>query len=104
MSSRREDGRRDLHLPAETIVRMPIRKIPLVINSKDPLSPELALDDFRRLFGKDPDPEEYRIVNIEVITSPDDQQPMLVTECGRYSRFVRRESDSIYFRKRIEVE
>lgn len=104
MSSRKEDEERDPHLPAETIIRIPIRKIPLVINSKDPLSPELALDDFRRLFGKDPDPEEYRIVNIEVITSPDDQQPMLVTECGRYSRFIRRESDRIYFRKRIDVE
>jgi len=90
-------------LRANTIVQIPIRKITLVINSKDPLAPELALDDFRRLFGKDPDPEEYRIVNIEVITSPDDQQPMLVTECGRYSSFIRRESDTIYFRKRIDV-
>jgi hypothetical protein len=89
-------------LPAEAIVRVPIRKIPLVINSRAPLSPELTLDDFRRFFGKDPDPEEYRIVIIEVITSPDDQQPMLVTECGRYSRFVRRERDSIYFRKRVD--
>ena len=102
MSYRKEGGQRDLHLPAETIIRIPIRKIPLVINSKDPLSPEIALDDFRRLFGKDPDSEEYRIVNIEVITSPDDQQPMLVTECGRYSRFVRRERDCIYFRKRVD--
>jgi len=86
-------------LPADTIVRIPIRRISLVINSKDPLSPELTLDDFRKLFGKDPDPEEYRIVNIEVITSPDDQQPMLVTECARYSRFIRRENENIYFRK-----
>jgi len=86
-------------LPADTIVRIPIRKISLVINQNDPLSPELALDDYRRLFGKDPDLDEYRIVNIELITSPDDQQPMLVTECGRYSRFIRREDDNIYFRK-----
>ena len=86
-------------MPADTIVRIPIRKISLVINQNDPLSPELALDDYRRLFGKDPDLDEYRIVNIELITSPDDQQPMLVTECGRYSRFIRREDDNIYFRK-----
>lgn len=86
-------------MPVDTIVRIPIRRISLVINSKDPLSPEVTLDDFRKLFGKDPDPEEYRIVNIEVITSPDDQQPMLVTECGRYSRFIRRENENIYFRK-----
>ena len=86
-------------MPADIIVRTPIRKIPVVINQNDPVSPELSLDDFRRLFGKDPDPHEFRIVNIEVITSPDDQQPMLVTECGRYSSFVRRENDYIYFRK-----
>ena len=86
-------------MPVETVIRIPIRKISVVINQKDPLSPELALADFRRLFGMDPDPDEYRIVNIEVITSPDDQQPMLVTECGRYSRFIRREADNIYFRK-----
>ena len=103
MFSPKEEDQRILHLPVDTVVRIPIRKITLVINSNDPLSPELSLDDFRRLFGKDPDPEEYRIINIEVITSPDDQQPMLVTECGRYSSFIRRESDNIYFRKRINV-
>jgi hypothetical protein len=73
-----------------------------VINTSDVLTPELTLEDFRNLFGKDPDPNEYRIVNVEIITSPDDQQPMLVTECGRYFRFVRREGDDIYFRKEIE--
>jgi len=104
MFSQKEQGWRTLHLPTNTILRIPIRKITLVINSKDPFSPELALDDFRKVFGKDPDPDEYRIVNIEVITSPDDQQPMLVTECGRYSSFIRREGDNIYFRKRIDVQ
>jgi len=103
MFSPNEEKRRPLSLPVETIIQIPIRKIPIVISTNDPLSPELALDDFRELFGKDPDPEEYRVVNIEVITSPDDQQPMLVTECGRYSRFIRREGDNIYFRKQIEA-
>jgi hypothetical protein len=103
MFSLREEERRRLRLPAEMVVRIPIRKIPLVIDMKDPLSPELALDDFRELFGKDPDPNEYRIVNVELITSPDDQQPMLVTECGRYSRFIRREKESIYFRTQIDA-
>lgn len=86
---------------AEAVVRIPIRTISVVINTEDPLSPELALDDFRKIFGRDPEAGEYRIVNIEVITSPDDQQPMLVTECGRYARFLRREGDNIYFRKHI---
>ncbi len=84
-------------------MRVPIRRIPVVIDLKDPLAPELSLDDFRELFGKDPDMNRYRIVTIEVITSPDDMQPMLVSECGRYSRFLRRESDSIYFRKKLDM-
>ena len=58
----------------------------------------MTLEEFRQTFGNDPDPATYRIANIEVITSPDDQQPMLVTECARYSRFLRREGDDIYFR------
>ena len=89
-------------MPAERIISVPIRKIPVVISTKDSLAPELTLSDFRYLFGTDPDSESYRIVNIEVLTSPDDQQPMLVTECGRYSRFIRREGDNIYFRMQIE--
>jgi hypothetical protein len=101
MFSRNEEKWRPLRLPGETIIRIPIRKILIVIDPNDPLSPELGLEDFRELFGKEPDAEKYRIINIEVITSPDDQQPMLVTECGRYSRFIRREGDCIYFRKPI---
>lgn len=88
-------------MQAEIVIRVPIRKIPIVIDTKDPLAPELSLEDFRALVGKDPDPDRYRLINVEVITSPDDQQPMLVSECARYSRFLRRESDSIYFRKEL---
>jgi hypothetical protein len=90
-------------LPAETVVRIPIRRIAIVVDIRDPLAPELSLDDFRAFFGKEPDPDRYRILPIEVITSPDDLQPMLVTECARYSRFIRRESDSIYFRKELNT-
>jgi hypothetical protein len=90
-------------LPAETVLRIPIRRIAIVVDIRDPLAPELSLDDFRVLFGKEPDPDRYRILSIEVITSPDDLQPMLVTECARYSRFIRRESDSIFFRKELNT-
>ena len=89
-------------MPAEIVIRVPIRRIPIVIDTKDPLASELSLEDFRALFGKDPDQDRFRLINIEVITSPDDQQPMLVSECARYSRFLRRESDSIYFRKQLD--
>ena len=88
-------------MPAETVVKIPIRRITIVIDIRDPLAPELSLDDFRTVFGKEPDPDRHRLLSIEVITSPDDLQPMLVSECARYSRFIRRESDSIYFRKQL---
>jgi hypothetical protein len=89
-------------LPVETVVRVPIRKIPVVIDLKDPVAPELGLEDFRKLFGKDPEQDRFRVLNIEVLTSPDDLQPMLVSECGRYARFLRRESDFAYFRKSVD--
>jgi len=89
-------------LCAEIVVRVPIRRIPIVIDTQDPLAPEMSLDDFRALFGKDPDQSRYRILSIEVITSPDDQQPMLVSECGRYARFLRREADNVYFRRTLD--
>ena len=97
-----EEERRPLQLLVETVVRVPIRRILVVVDLRDPVAPDLSLDDFRELFKKDPDMDRYRIVTIEIITSPDDQQPMLVSECGRYSRFVRRESDYIYFRKELD--
>ena len=90
-------------MPAEIVIRVPIRRIPIVIDTKDPLASELSLEDFRALFGKDPDQDRFRLINIEVITSPDDQQPMLVSECARYSRFLRRESNNIYFRKELDA-
>ena len=86
-------------MPPEVVIKVSIRKIPIVIDTADPLTPQFTLDDFRELFGKDPDQDRHRIVNLEVITSPDDQQPMLVSECGRYSRFLRREGDDVFFRK-----
>jgi hypothetical protein len=89
-------------LPAETVIRVPIRRIPVVVDIEDSLTPELSLDDFRALFGRDPEMDRYKIITIEVITSPDDQQPMLVSECARYARFIRRESDNIFFRKELD--
>jgi hypothetical protein len=88
-------------LPADFIIRTPIRRITVVIDTQDALTPEMSLEDFRRMFGHDPDQLRYRLVNLEVITSPDDQQPMLVSECGKYWRFVRREAGNVYFRKTI---
>jgi hypothetical protein len=88
-------------LPVDLVIRAPIRRITVVIDNQDPLTPEITVEDFRRTFGRDPDQPRYRLINLEVITSPDDNQPMLVSECGRYVRFLRREEDNVYFRKTI---
>jgi len=89
-------------LPAEIVIKVPIRRIAVVIDTQDQLAPEMTIEDFRHTFGQDPEPPRYRLVNIEVITSPDDQQPMLVSECGRYARFIRRESGNVYFRRQLD--
>ncbi len=88
-------------LPAEVVVKVPIRRIHVVVDMQDALTPELTLEDFRETFHSEPGPDRYRILNIEVITSPDDHQPMLVSECARYARFLRRHGDNVYFRKQI---
>lgn len=98
MFCQNEEGRALSDLQAETIIRIPIRRIPVVIDVLDPLALQLSLTDFKALYGKNPDQNRHRILDIEVITSPDDQQPMLVSECARYSRFLRREGQNIYFR------
>jgi hypothetical protein len=89
-------------LQGETVARIPIRRISIVVNLNDPLAPELTISDYKEMFGADPDPAKYRIINLEVLTSPDDQQPMLVSECGRYSRFIKREGGEVYFRRQLE--
>jgi len=89
-------------LQVETVARVPIRRISVVVNLNDPLAPELTISDFKEMFGADPDPAKYRIITLEVLTSPDDQQPMLVSECGRYSRFIKREGSEVYFRRSLE--
>jgi len=97
------EDRRTNPLPAEIVIKVPIRRITVVIDTEDQLAPEMTIEDFRHTFGQDPESPRYRLVNIEVITSPDDQQPMLVSECGRYGRFVRRESGNVYFRRQLDT-
>jgi hypothetical protein len=103
MSYRSVVEKRHPQLQVDMVVRVPIRRVAVVFDLMDPLAPELSLDDFRAHFGKNPESDRYRITTIELITSPDDQQPMLVSECAKYSRFVRRESDYIYFRQGFDT-
>ena len=78
-----------------------IRKIKVVVDLEDPFSPELPLEDFVKIRNMKPKPPRYRIVNIEVVTCPEDHQPVLVTECGRCPKFIRRFQDEIVCRRII---
>jgi hypothetical protein len=80
-------------------VRVPIRSIQVVVDLEDPLAPELTVEDFVKTYGIGPTSARYRILNLEVLTCPEDQQPILASECGRCPRFVRRLDNVAYFRR-----
>ena len=82
-----------------SFVRVPIRSIQVVIDLEDPLTPELTLDDFVRTYGAPPASPRYRVLSVEVLTCPEDQLPILASECGHCTRFVRRMDDIAYFRR-----
>jgi hypothetical protein len=66
---------------------------------EDPLAPELTVEDFVKTYGTEPTFPRHRILNLEVLTCPEDQQPILASECGHCPRFVRRLDNIAYFRK-----
>jgi len=81
------------------VVRVPIRSIRVVVDLEDPLAPEMTLEDFVRTYDQTPSSPRYRILNVEILTCPEDQMPILVSECGHCTRFVRRMDDVAYFRR-----
>jgi len=84
-------------------VRVPIRSIQMVVDLEDPLAPELTLEDFVEAHGTGPTAPRHRILNVEVLTCPEDQQPILASECGHCPRFVRRFDNMAYFRRENPV-
>jgi hypothetical protein len=80
-------------------VRVPIRSIQVVVDLEDPLAPELTVEDFVKTYGVSPASPRYRILGVEVLTCPEDQQPILASECGHCTRFVRRMDNVAYFRR-----
>jgi len=80
-------------------IRVPIRSIQVVVDLEDPLAPELTLDDFVKAYDVRPASPRYRILNVEILTCPEDQQPILASECGHCTRFVRRMDNVAYFRR-----
>ena len=80
-------------------IRVPIRSIQVVVDLEDPRAPELSLDDFVKAYDVRPASPRYRILNVEILTCPEDQQPILASECGHCTRFVRRMDNVAYFRR-----
>lgn len=73
-----------------------IRSFKIVIDTENIFSPELTLEDFIKNYGKEPTLPRYKIVKIEVTICPEDQQPVLITECAKCPKFIRRFKDRIY--------
>jgi hypothetical protein len=82
-----------------SFIRVPIRSIQVVVDLEDPLAPELTVQDFIKTYGVSPASQRYRILAVEVLTCPEDQQPILASECGHCTRFVRRMDNVAYFRR-----
>jgi hypothetical protein len=82
-----------------SLVRVPIRSIQVVVDMEDPMAAELTMSDFVETYGMQPALPRYRVLNVEVLTCPEDQQPILVSECGHCPRFVRRLDNIAYFKK-----
>jgi len=89
---------------AEKYRHIPIRTIEIVIDMEDIFSPELTVNEFIKRYKKKPEPPRYRIVTVEVVTCQEDQQPILVTECGKCPRFIRRFRGSINCRKMLKTK
>jgi len=82
-----------------SFVRVPIRSIQVVVDLEDPLAPELTVEDFVKTYRVRPAWPRYRILSVEILTCPEDQQPILASECGHCTRFVRRMDNIAYFRR-----
>lgn len=72
-----------------------IRKIKIVVDVEDIFAPELTVEEFKDLHGINPEPPKYRVINVELVTCPGDNQPTLVTECGKCPKFIRRFGDTV---------
>ncbi len=81
-----------------------MRSFNIVVDTEDQFAPDLTFENFIKQYGKPPDTSRYRIISIELVTCPEDKQPVLVTECGACPRFIRRFKDGIECTKAIAME
>jgi len=81
--------------PLEVPRVTPIRKIRIVVDLEDPMTPALTIKEFLKVFGKEPRPPRYRVLTVEVLRCPEDDEVVLVSECAECPRFLRRSGDHI---------
>ena len=81
-----------------------IRCFQIVVDLEDLFAPESTVEQFVKLHGFSPKPPRYRILNLESVTCLEDGRPVLVTECGKCSRFIRRYQGSICCRRAWYIE
>lgn len=75
-----------------------IRAIRLVVDTEDIFAPHVDEDEFLKLRGAPPEAPRQKLVSIEVVTCPEDDQPTTLAECGRCPKFIRRYDGRIYHR------
>ena len=86
------------------IVSLPLaRQLNIVVDLEDRFTPAMTVDDFIKEFGFTPEPPRYKVVAVEVLTCAQDGQPVLVGECGRCPKFIRRTGDRIYCRAAVGI-
>jgi len=77
------------------INRIKIRRLMIVVDVEDVFAPELTIEEFREIHGTEPEPPRYRVIRLELVTCPEDNQPTLITECGKCPKFIRRYGDTV---------
>jgi len=86
------------------VVSLPhVRATKLVIDLEDRLTPAMTIEGFIEEFGFMPEPPRYRVVVLEMVTCAQDEQPVLVGECGRCPKFMRRAGDRIYCKAAVGI-
>ena len=93
-----------MSISIENINRVPIRTFKVILDLEDPFGPELTLEDFIKIHTEMPKPPKYRIMSIEIVTCSEDNQPVLVSECGQCARFLRRFNGEIFCKKFMHLE
>ncbi|OYT66318.1 hypothetical protein B6U74_01235 [Candidatus Bathyarchaeota archaeon ex4484_205] len=88
---------------AEKVTETPVTRIELVIDLEDPFKPAMTLEEFVELYNKDPEPPRYRVVSLDVLTCPEDNQPVTLAHCGRCKRFIRLFEGRVYCKHKIPL-